>query len=215
MDYTEFADLDHRAVAGRLLADGWNVCGIGDWAYVWRSPDGRLVARVCAFEPGYGVFVELCRKLSGHPMLPRVDFDAELRGGGRVTVMEALMPASDEERATVTERWDAAESGDPVAAVRSEAERLNAAAAQSIPFWGGLDRNPGNVMRRADGGLVLVDLFFAEGRDIYRALTEDPERVAAAFPADERVFICEIAALARQSSPEELAALRAAAASIA
>ncbi|GAA2285234.1 hypothetical protein GCM10009853_045130 [Glycomyces scopariae] len=215
MDYTDFADLDHRAVAGRLLADGWNVCGIGDWAYVWRSPDGRLVARVCAFEPGYGVFVELCRKLSGHPMLPRVDFDAELQGGGRVTVMEALMPASDEERATVTERWDAADSSDPVAAVRSEAERLNAEAAQSIPFWGGLDRNPGNVMRRGDGGLVLVDLFFAEGRDIYRALTEEPERVAAAFPADERVFICEIAALARQSSPEELAALRAAAASIA
>ncbi|WP_344483876.1 hypothetical protein [Glycomyces endophyticus] len=215
MEFEGFAGRDHRAVAGRLLADGWNVCGIGDWAHVWKSPDGRLVARVCAFEPGYGVFVDLCRALPGHPMLPSIRFDAGLPGGGRVTVMEALLPASDEERASVTARWDAAVPGDPVSALRREAERLNAEAAGSVPFWGGLDRNPGNVMRRADGELVIVDLFYAEGRAIYGALMEDPAKVAAAFPAGERVHICEIAVLARESSPEELAALKAAAASIA
>jgi hypothetical protein len=208
-------ELDHRAVAARLLADGWSVCGTGDWAYVWRSPDGLLVARVCAFEPGYGVFVDLCRTLPGHAMLPRIEFDTELSGGGRVTVMESLLPASDEDRAAIVARWDAAEAGDPVASVRAEAERLDAEASRSIPFWGGLDRNPGNVMRRADGQLVLVDLFYANGIEIYKALLEEPSRIAAAFPASKRVFICDIAVIARESSAAEIAALRAAAASIA
>lgn len=214
VDFEGFEGLDHREAAGRLLAAGWNVCGAGDWAYVWRSPDGRLVARVCAFEPGYGVFTELCGLLAGHPMLPRIDFDAELAGGGRITVMEALRPAGVEERDAVMERWDAAEPGDPVAAVRAEAERLDAAAARVVPFWGGLDRNPGNVMKRADGSLVLVDLFYANGIEIYRALVEEPAVVAAAFPADQREFMCDIAVVARESTPEEIAALRAGAASI-
>ncbi|RRS01938.1 hypothetical protein [Glycomyces terrestris] len=215
MEFEEFEGLNHREAAGRLAAAGWGVCGIGDWAYVWRSPDGRVVARVCAFEPGYGVFIALCDRLKGHPMLPRVDFDAELRGGGRVTVMESLMPASREERSAVTVRWDAAAPGDPVAALREEAERLDAEAARSVPFWGGLDRNPGNVMRRGDGGLVLVDLFYANGEEIYKALAQDPAAVAAAYPPERRAFICEIAAVVRESTPEELAALRAAAAAIA
>ncbi|THV28361.1 hypothetical protein [Glycomyces paridis] len=207
--------LHHREAAGRLAVAGWGVCGVGDWAVVWRSPDGRVVARVCAFEPAYGVFVELCRRLEGHAVLPRIDFDAELAGGGRVTVMEHLAPAETEEREAVLARWDAAEPGDPVAAVRAAAEALDAEAAREVPFWGGLDRNPGNVMRRASGEPVLVDLFYANGLDIYKALVEDPAAVAAAFPAERREFICEIAVIARESSPEQIAALRAAAASIA
>ncbi|MEU5870196.1 hypothetical protein AB0A73_01390 [Glycomyces sp. NPDC047369] len=215
MDYEAFEGLDHRGAAGLLLAAGWNVCGAGDWAYVWRSPEGRLVARVCPFEPGYGVFTELCGLLAGHPMLPRIEFDAELSGGGRITVMEALMPASAEERDSVMRRWDAAEPSDPVTAVRTEAERLDAAAARVVPFWGGLDRKSAHVMRRADGDLVLLDLFYAEGLEIYRALVEEPAVIAAAFPADQREFMCDIAVIARESTPEEIAALRAGAALIA
>jgi hypothetical protein len=211
VDFEKLRELTHREAAGVLLAAGWDVCGIGDWAFVWRSPDGGQVARVCAFEPAYGRFTALCRNLDGHPLLPRIDFDAPLPGGGRLTVMEALLPAETALRDALTARWEAAEPGDPVAAVRAEAERLNAEAAASAPFWGGIDRNPGNVMRRAGGEPVFVDLFFAEGLDIYRTLVEDPAAVAAAFAPEERVFICEIAAVARQSSPEEIAALRAAA----
>jgi hypothetical protein len=36
----EFAGVSHREVAARLVRDGWSVCGVGDWATVWRSPDG-------------------------------------------------------------------------------------------------------------------------------------------------------------------------------
>jgi hypothetical protein len=206
--------LPHREVAGRLLADGWNVCGIGDWATVWRSPDGTQVARVSPFEPAYQVFVELCRRLEGHPLLPRIDFDAPLGGGGRLTVMEFLLPVGSAEADDVVERWAAALPDDPITEARRMAERLDAEAATSIPFWGGLDHNPGNVMKNASGEPKLVDLFYAAGLEIYRVLLEDPAKIAEAFAADRREYICDIAALARMSAPDELAALRAAAESI-
>ena len=207
-------DLPHREASGRLLADGWNVCGIGDWATVWRSPDGTQVARVSPFEPAYGVFVELCRQLEGHPLLPCIDIDAPLGGGGRLTVLEFLLPAEAAEAVGVVERWAAALPDDPITEVRREAERLDAEAAASIPFWGGLDHNPGNVMQNTSGELKLMDLFYAAGLEIYRVLREDPAKIAEAFPSEQREYICDIAALARMSSPDELAALRAAAASI-
>ncbi len=205
-------DLPHREAARRLLAAGWNVCGLGDWATVWRSPDGALVARVSPFEPAYGVFVELCRALQGHPLLPRIEFDAPLAGGGRVTVLEFLMPVEPAEAAAVVARWDAAAPDDPISVVRRQAERLDAEAARTVPFWGGLDHNPGNVLRNAAGEPKLVDLFYAAGLEIYRVLREDPAQLAEAIAADRRRYICDIAAVVRRSDPDELAALRAAAA---
>jgi hypothetical protein len=208
-------DLPHREAAGRLLADGWNVCGLGDWATVWRSPDGTRVARVSPFEPAYGVFVELCRSLEGHPLLPGVDFDAPLRGGGRLTVMEFLLPVEAAEADIVVERWDAALPEDPITEVRRKAEQLDTEAATRIPFWGGLDLNPGNVMKNTSGECKLVDLFYAAGVEIYRLLLENPARIAEVFAADQREYICDIAAVARMSSPDEVAAIRAAAERIA
>lgn len=207
--------LPHRGAAGRLLACGWNVCGIGDWATVWRSPDGTRVARVSPFEPAYGVFVRLCREFEGHPLLPRIDFDAPLAGGGRVTVMEFLLPVEPEEAEKVRERWRGAAPDDPITDLRREAERLDAEAAEVIPFWGGLDDNPGNVMKNAAGELKLVDLFYADGLEIFRLMLEDPAKIADAIPPERRGYICEIAAVSRLSDPKEMAALRAAAERIA
>lgn len=214
ISFEDLRDLPHREAAGRLLADGWNVCGLGDWATVWRSPDGGLVARVSPFEPAYGVFVELCRSLPDHPLLPEIAFDAPLAGGGRVTVLEFLLPAEQGEADAVVRRWADAAQDDPITVVRQTAERLDAEAARSVPFWGGLDHNPGNVLRNAAGDPKLVDLFYAAGLKIYQALREDPARIAEAFPADRRQYLCDIAALARYSRPDELAALRAAEQSI-
>lgn len=69
-------------------------------------------------------------------------------------------------------------------------------------------------MRRASGELVLVDLFFAEGLEIYRVLLEDPAKVAEAFAPEQRVHIGEITAVARYSDPAAITALRAAVDSI-
>ncbi|NDL59075.1 hypothetical protein [Phytoactinopolyspora mesophila] len=207
--------LSYRAVAGRLLAKGWNVCGVGDWATVWRSPDGAQVGRVSPFEPAYEVFVNLCRRLPGHPLLPRVDVDMPLEGGGRLTVMEFLLLADSTEADLVYQRWAAASPGDPITEVRRQAERLNAEAATSIPFWGGLDHNPHNVMKDLSGAVKLVDLFYAEGKEIYRVLREDPAKIAECFWPEQRKYMCDIAAVARLSTPEEIAELRTAAESIA
>ncbi|MEU4362398.1 hypothetical protein [Promicromonospora sp. NPDC023987] len=213
--FETFHHLSHREAAGRLLADGWNVCGVGDWATVWRSPEGTQVARVSPFEPAYEIFVNLCRSLAGHPLLPRIDVDTPLAGGGRLTAMEFLLPVDAAEANGVVERWAAALPDDPISEVRRRAEQLDAEAATSVPFWGGLDHNPGNVMKNASGEVKLVDLFYAAGLEIYRVLLEDPAKIAEAFAADRREHICDIAALARMSAPDELAALRAAAESIA
>lgn len=207
-DPAALAELNHREAAGWLLADGWNVCGVGDWATVWRSPDGELAARVSPFEPAYEVFVRLCRALPGNPLLPRVELDSPLEGGGRLTVMEFLTSTEYDQAAAVWKRWDQADAEDPVAAVRNEAERLNAEAAETIPYWGGLDRNPANVMTALDGALKLVDLFFAQGKQIYAELLENPAAVLASFPAERRRYMAEIGAVVRLSSPAELAELR-------
>jgi hypothetical protein len=211
-DPAALAELRHREAAGWLLADGWNVCGVGDWATVWRSPDGALAARVSPFEPAYEVFVHLCRALPGNPLLPRIALDSPLEGGGRLTVMEALAPAEKDAAAEVWKRWDAAAADDPVTAVRREAERLDAEAAETIPYWGGLDRNPNNVMATAAGEPRLVDLFYVRGLVIYGELLKDPANVLASFPPDRRRYLAEIGAVVRLSTPEEIAAFRALAA---
>lgn len=210
-DPAALAELNHREAAGWLLADGWNVCGAGDWATVWRSPDGELAARVSPFEPAYEVFVRLCRALPDSPLLPDIDLDSALEGGGRLTVMEFLAPTEYDRAAAVWKRWDRADPEDPVTAVRIEAERLNAEAAESIPYWGTLDRNPANVMAASDGAPKLVDLFFAQGKQIYAELLENPAAVLAAFPAERRRYMAEIGAVVRLSSPSELTEFRSAA----
>jgi hypothetical protein len=210
-DPAALAELNHREAAGWLLADGWNVCGAGDWATVWRSPDGELAARVSPFEPAYGVFVRLCRALAGNPLLPRIELDAPLEGGGRLTVMEFLVPTDKDRAAEVWRRWDAEAEG-PIAAVRAEAEQLNAEAAEAVPYWGGLDRNPSNVMATPAGEPRLVDLFYANGLEIYADLLADPAKVLARFPAGQRRHMAEIGAVVRLSQPEEIARIRAAAA---
>ena len=214
---TDFPDLEsrsHREAAARLAADGWNVCGLGDWATVWRSPDGRRAARISPFEPAYEVFTALCRNLAGHPMLPRIDFDAPLEGGGRLTVMEFLRSAAPAAADAAKQRWAEAAPDDPVTALRREAERLDAEAASSIPYWGGLDDNPHNVMTGLDGGPKFVDLFYVNGLELYAALRDDPKAIAERFPAARRRHITEIGAVTRLSTPDEIAVLRRNAAAI-
>lgn len=213
-DPAALAALNHREAAARLLADGWNVCGVGDWATVWRSPDGELAARVSPFEPAYAVFVQLCRTLPGNPLLPRIDLDSPLEGGGRITVLEFLVPTDAGKAAEVRQRWEDAGADDPVAAVRAEAERFSAEAAEAIPYWGGLDRNPSNVMATPAGEPRLVDLFYAEGLVIYTDLLTDPAKVLASFPVEQRRYMADIGAVTRLSQPGEIAAIRAASAAV-
>jgi hypothetical protein len=70
--------------------------------------------------------------------------------------------------------------------------RVHARARRELPWCGPLDDNPSNVMRAADGRLVVVDMFYADGPDLYRTAATDPDLVAARIPASERRFMTEI-----------------------
>jgi hypothetical protein len=201
-------------VAARLVIDGWSVCGVGDWATVWRSPDGFLAARVSPFELAYEVFVEMCQNLVGHELLPRIDFDAPLAGGGRLTVMEFLVPAEGPEAEVVIERWEAARDGDPVGVVRLEAERLNEKAAGAVPYWGGIDLNPRNIMLDVSGQVKVVDLFYCPGHEVFGALGDRPEEFAAQIPADRCRYVTEIGCAARVWTPAQIAFYREAVAAL-
>jgi hypothetical protein len=47
-------------------------------------------------------------------------------------------------------------------------------------------------MRTADGRLVVLDLFYADGPDLYETAATDPDRVVALIPEPERRFMTEI-----------------------
>ena len=162
----------------------------------------------------YEVFVELCRDLAGHALLPRIEFDAPLRGGGRVTVMEFLLPAEESEVEAVIERWNAAVAEDQVGAIRLEAERLSDKAAGVVPYWGGVDLNPGNIMIDLSGQVKLVDLFFCPGHKIFTGLTQHPTEFATLIPAGHRDYITEIGCAARVWTPAEIARYGSAAAAL-
>lgn len=203
-------DATHREVHTRLITAGWSTCGIGDWATTFRSPDGRQAARVCPFDPAYPVYVELCRRLPGHRLLPDIGLDQALDGGGRVTVMEFLTPADAETAAKVTRDWEA--GTDPaLAEVRRAAEALNTEAAAKVPWWDGLDLNAGNIMVSLSGQTKLVDMFCMDGEGMYGTLLSDPAALAARIPAHARRHMTDIAFIARTSTPAEIAALRQAA----
>lgn len=201
---------DHRAVQAHLITQGWAVCGVGDWAVTLRCPDGHSVARVAPFDPAYPAFVELCRRAAGSPHLPQVHADVALDGGGQLTVMEFLRAAPAEVAAQVRRSWEAGD--DPLLAqVRAVAEEINAEAARSRPWWDQIDLNDGNVRLSAAGQPVLIDVFCVDGAAIYAALLEDPAELARRIPAGERRHLAEIAYISRTSTPQEIAALRAAA----
>lgn len=185
------------------------MCGIGDWATVLRSPDGRSAARICPFDPSFPVFVELCRTIPDNPYLPRIDLDLPLEGGGQATLMEFCMPASADIITRVRRSWD---SGDDDAwqRLRHEAEKLNSHAAATMRWWDGFDLNDGNIMVSASGRAVLVDLYCVDGHAMFHALEHDPVALEREIPASKRRYMADIGHIGRSCGPDEIAAIHAA-----
>lgn len=195
----------HRQVLADLVLQGWTPCGIGDWAVALRSPDGLSVARVCPFDPAYAAFLTLCRRLPGNPYLPAVAFDAELKGGGTLTVMEYLAPAKPEDAAELKRQWFEGTDNPELMAVRQAATEIDEDYRTEVAWWDGFDLNPGNVRRALDGRLVLVDLFCMDGASLYAQILTDATVVRDHFPNAQDVL--DIPYIARESTPEEIAAL--------
>jgi len=166
------------------------------------------VARVCPFDPAHAAFLELCRRCRAIRTCPSVDLALAHEGGGALTVMEFLAPVGAAVAAEVRRRWRDGDGDADFDAVRREALVVDAQSRASVPWWDGIDLNDGNVGRAVDGRLALIDLFCFDGAALYGQILRDAAVVRRLIPADQRRHLLEIPYLARESSPDELHALR-------
>jgi hypothetical protein len=159
---------------------------------------------VTPWDAAYLLHAELCRSAPNR-YLQRVDAILPLSRLGHVVVMERLVPAPEDAAACLCAAiglrgdtgWrppDGLDLGgldvDPdIVALRSQLAAVAAKGAATLPFWGGYDIRPGNVMADTAGALKLVDPFFIAGPKIIaaivardrEALERLPEGALAAF----------------------------------
>lgn len=182
---------DHRDAEQAFRAAGWTSCGAGDWAIALRSPEGTAVARISPFDPASPYAVELYREAAHTRQVPELFAHRRLVGGGDLQIMEWLQPVPEPEavafhRAIASREPEVAELADVV-------RRIQERARGELPwFRSELDDNPENVMRTADARLVAIDLFGADGPNLYAAVTDNPDLVVARIPEPERRFMTEI-----------------------
>ncbi|MCM3506025.1 MULTISPECIES: hypothetical protein [unclassified Curtobacterium] len=178
------------AVVDLLGHLGWVRCGTGDWAQAFRSPSGRLAARISPFDPA-GPYSAMLYRLAAHTrQVPALVHHRVLDGGADLTVMEYLEPVS----VAIGARFHQALAGrEPSVAVLADViDKVHARGAAEQPWWGPLDDNPANVMRGSDGRLVVADLFYADGPVLYAAARTDPDRIARDYPEHRRRHMTEL-----------------------
>jgi hypothetical protein len=181
---------DHRDAERALLAAGWTPCGAGDWAIALRSPDGTAAARISPFDPTGPYSAALYREAAHTRQVPELFAHRRLTGGGDLQVLEWLRPVPEDEavafhQAIATRATDVADLVDIV-------RRVHERALRELPWCGPLDHNPANVMRAADGRLVVADLFYADGPNLYATAETDPDLLVELIPEPERRFMTEI-----------------------
>ncbi|WP_329004345.1 hypothetical protein OHA18_13210 [Kribbella sp. NBC_00709] len=181
---------DHRDAEQELLAAGWTHCGVGDWAIALQSPDGTTVARISPFDPAGPYVAAVYREASQTRQVPELLAHRRLTGGGDLQLMERLHPVPEAE--AVAFHHAIAERAPEVAELVDVVRRVHERARSELPWCGPLDHNPDNVMRAADGRLVVADLFSADGPNLYATVTADPDLVVARIPEAERRFMTEI-----------------------
>ncbi|MFI5907949.1 hypothetical protein [Dactylosporangium sp. NPDC051541] len=180
----------HRDVHAALLRDGWRPGGAGDWAIALRSPDGTAAARISPFDPVGPYSAALYTQAAHTRQVPRLFAHRRLAGGGDLQVLEWLEPVAQDEAAAF--HCAIATGAPPVADLTAIVRRIHDRARRELPWCGPLDDNPANVMRTADGRLVLIDPYYADGPNLYATAATDPDRVAALIPEAERRFMTEI-----------------------
>ena len=201
-------EADHRDVEQALLAVGWDPCGSGDWAIALRSPDGAAAARISPFDPTGPYSAALYREAAHTRQVPELFAHRWLAGGGDLQVLEWLRPVPEDE--AVAFHRAIARRAPVVADLVDVVRRVHARARRDLPWCGPLDNNPANVMRAADGRLVVADLFYADGPNLYRTAATEPDLVVARIPEAERRFMTEILLTASGPwDPAEQAAMRA------
>jgi len=182
--------VDHRDVERALRAAGWTEGGVGDWAIALRSPDGDRAARISPFDPTGPYSAALYREAAHTRQVPVLFEHRRLTGGGDLQVMEWLSPVPEAEAIAFHEAIARADA--EVAELVEVIRRVHERARRELPWCGPPDKNPANVMRAADGRLVVADLYYADGPNLYATAATDPDLVVARIPEGQRRFMTEI-----------------------
>ncbi|HEY2707682.1 MAG TPA: hypothetical protein VGI95_06470 [Caulobacteraceae bacterium] len=180
-----------------LEALGWIRLATGDWSWVLASPDGAQAARVSPWDAAYRMHAEFCRDAPS-PYLQRIDAILPLGDLGHVVVMERLYPAPEDRAAALCAALalsgdsdspppegvdDSAFKADPEIRRLREGVLALAERGARLPFWGGFDVRPGNVMADATVQLKLIDPIFVAGRKIVDAIVARDRDALARLPA--------------------------------
>ena len=184
------ATTNHVTTERTLVGKGWAWCGAGDWAISLCSPDGAFAARISPFDPTGPLTAKLYRQAASTGRVPRLLHHTRLEGGGDLLVMEHLLPAPTEQAAGFLA--DIGAGAPSLCDLVTILHRVHAQGAAVLPWWGPLDTNPANVMRRRDGTLVLTDPFYADGPNLYSTALQDPGSVARLVPPRDRRYMTEI-----------------------
>lgn len=94
------------------------------------------------------------------------------------------------------------------AEVHRVAYAVNAEYRANMPWWDGIDLNEGNVRRAVDGRLTLIDVYCMDGAALYAQVLADASVVRERMGEERTRHLLDIPYIARESSPEEIAALR-------
>lgn len=183
-----------------LERSGWQHCGTGDWAYAFRSPSGARAARISPFDPAAPYSAMLYRRAAHTAQVPVLFEHRDLDGGAVLTVMEYLEPVPEDVGIRFHRGLAAREPA--MADLASHIDSVYARGRSEQPWWGPLDDNPANVMRGADGRLVVADLFYADGPALYATVRSDPDRVARDYPESRRRHMTELPLASSGGWPE-------------
>jgi hypothetical protein len=189
----QWPHLDHRLARGHLERLSWTMCGQGDWAYAYRSPSGRLAARVSPFEPGYMYFVDLCERCKGNRYVPRMELATPLEGGGHLAVLEYLHPADISVVQTFLRHWEhPVEADADLLALRQEVDAIDEWGRHNVRWWGPrVDIGERHILLSTDGNPKVIDLFFVEGEHLLEELLDDPLAFARHMPPDQCRYLLD------------------------
>lgn len=169
---------------------GWTPCGVGDWARALRSPSGAVAVRISPFDPAGPYSAALYREAAHTRQVPALVDHRVLDGGVDVTVMEYLEPVPESEAVAFHESIDRA--APEVAELVAHVRKVHARGTREQPWWGPLDDIPANVMRGSDGRLVVADLYYADGPNLYATVRDDPDRIVHDYPESRRRWMTEL-----------------------
>lgn len=184
------SDATHRDAERVFLEADWTPCGAGDWAIALRSPEKTMAVRISPFDPTGPYTAELYREAAHTRQVPRLFAHRRLVGGGDLQVMEWLEAVNEQDAIQFHQAIENREES--VAELVDIVRRIHERALRELPWCGPLDQNPSNVMRGSDGRIVVCDLFYADGPDLYATAAANPELVVERIPENERRFMTEI-----------------------